>query len=299
MMTKNLLKIVYWFRELKILFFLLLTLITSGTFAQCEKSTNSSKIVGAGGSITETIFYLGLEDNLVARDLTSNYPEKALKLPSIGYLRNLSVEGLLSLSPSLIISEPDIGPDKVVEQVMKTSVELRILPDDYSTSGIIKKVNCVGQILGASQKYLETKTNQLEILRRKLELSIGSISAQKKIMIILMFRGTSPIVAGAETSGNAFIEMTGNTNAFSNINGWKPVGIEGILANNPDYIIVTKRAFSTFKSVDSFLAQTGLQATNAGQNKSVLVEDGMSLLGFGPRTMETGIKVLSLVNNNP
>jgi len=298
-MTKNLLKIVYWFRELKILFFLLLTLITSGTFAQCEKSTNSSKIVGAGGSITETIFYLGLEDNLVARDLTSNYPEKALKLPSIGYLRNLSVEGLLSLSPSLIISEPDIGPDKVVEQVMKTSVELRILPDDYSTSGIIKKVNCVGQILGASQKYLETKTNQLEILRRKLELSIGSISAQKKIMIILMFRGTSPIVAGAETSGNAFIEMTGNTNAFSNINGWKPVGIEGILANNPDYIIVTKRAFSTFKSVDSFLAQTGLQATNAGQNKSVLVEDGMSLLGFGPRTMETGIKVLSLVNNNP
>ena len=114
-----------------------------------------------------------------------------------------------------------------------------------------------------------------------------------------MFRGTSPIVAGAETSGNAFIEMTGNTNAFSNINGWKPVGIEGILANNPDYIIVTKRAFSTFKSVDSFLAQTGLQATNAGQNKSVLVEDGMSLLGFGPRTMETGIKVLSLVNNNP
>ena len=299
MMTQNFQKKVYWFRELKMLFFLLLTLITSETFAQCEKSTNSSKIVGAGGSITETIFYLGLEDNLVARDLTSNYPEKALKLPSIGYLRNLSVEGLLSLSPSLIISEPDIGPDKVVEQVKKTSVEIRILPDDYSTSGIIKKVNCVGQILGASQKYLETKTNQLEILRRKLELSIGSISAQKKIMIILMFRGTSPIVAGAETSGNAFIEMTGNTNAFSNINGWKPVGIEGILANNPDYIIVTKRAFSTFKSVDSFLAQTGLQATNAGQNKSVLVEDGMSLLGFGPRTMETGIKVLSLVNNNP
>ena len=299
MMTQNFQKKVYWFRELKMLFFLLLTLITSETFAQCEKSTNSSKIVGAGGSITETIFYLGLEDNLVARDLTSNYPEKALKLPSIGYLRNLSVEGLLSLSPSLIISEPDIGPDKVVEQVKKTSVEIRILPDDYSTSGIIKKANCVGQILGASQKYLEPLTNQLEILKQKLELSAGSISAQKKIMIILMFRGTSPIVAGAETSGNAFIEMTGNTNAFSNITGWKPVGIEGILANNPDYIIVTKRAFSTFKSVDSFLVQTGLQATNAGKNKSVLVEDGMSLLGFGPRTMETGIKVLSLVNNNP
>lgn len=274
-------------------------LISFKVYAKCEKALDSGKIVGAGGSITETIFFLGLEKNLVARDLTSNFPDQASSLPSIGYLRNLSVEGLLSLSPTLILSEPDIGPEKVVEQIKKTSVEMRILADDYSSSGIIDKVNCIGKILGAEKPYIQKKTSPLKQLKEKLEADARSNTSPKKIMIILMFRGTSPIVAGANTSGDAFIRMTKNINIFSNIDGWKPVGIEGILSMDPDYIIVTKRAFSPFKNLESFLVQSGLQSTSAGKYGRVLVEDGMAMLGFGPRTLETGLKVIELVNLNP
>ena len=284
---------------MKNILIIIFLLISFKVYAKCEKALDSGKIVGAGGSITETIFFLGLEKNLVARDLTSNFPDQASSLPSIGYLRNLSVEGLLSLSPTLILSEPDIGPEKVVEQIKKTSVEMRILADDYSSSGIIDKVNCIGKILGAEKPYIQKKTSPLKQLKEKLEADARSNSSPKKIMIILMFRGTSPIVAGANTSGDAFIRMTKNINIFSNIDGWKPVGIEGILSMDPDYIIVTKRAFSPFKNLESFLVQSGLQSTSAGKYGKVLVEDGMAMLGFGPRTLETGLKVIELVNLNP
>ena len=284
---------------MKNILIIIFLLISFKVYAKCEKALDSGKIVGAGGSITETIFFLGLEKNLVARDLTSNFPDQASSLPSIGYLRNLSVEGLLSLSPTLILSEPDIGPEKVVEQIKKTSVEMRILADDYSSSGIIDKVNCIGKILGAEKAYIQKKTSPLKQLKEKLEADARSNSSPKKIMIILMFRGTSPIVAGANTSGDAFIRMTKNINIFSNIDGWKPVGIEGILSMDPDYIIVTKRAFSPFKNLESFLVQSGLQSTSAGKYGKVLVEDGMAMLGFGPRTLETGLKVIELVNLNP
>ena len=284
---------------MKNILIIIFLLISFKVYAKCEKALDSEKIVGAGGSITETIFFLGLEKNLVARDLTSNFPDQASSLPSIGYLRNLSVEGLLSLSPTLILSEPDIGPEKVVEQIKKTSVEMRILADDYSSSGIIDKVNCIGKILGAEKPYIQKKTSPLKQLKEKLEADARSNSSPKKIMIILMFRGTSPIVAGANTSGDAFIRMTKNINIFSNIDGWKPVGIEGILSMDPDYIIVTKRAFSPFKNLESFLVQSGLQSTSAGKYGRVLVEDGMAMLGFGPRTLETGLKVIELVNLNP
>jgi len=284
---------------MKNILIIIFLLISFKVYAKCEKALDSGKIVGAGGSITETIFFLGLEKNLVARDLTSNFPDQASSLPSIGYLRNLSVEGLLSLSPTLILSEPDIGPEKVVEQIKKTSVEMRILADDYSSSGIIDKVNCIGKILGAEKPYIQKKTSRLKQLKEKLEADARSNTSPKKIMIILMFRGTSPIVAGANTSGDAFIRMTKNINIFSNIDGWKPVGIEGILSMDPDYIIVTKRAFSPFKNLESFLVQSGLQSTSAGKYGRVLVEDGMAMLGFGPRTLETGLKVIELVNLNP
>ena len=284
---------------MKNILIIIFLLISFKVYAKCEKALDSGKIVGAGGSITETIFFLGLEKNLVARDLTSNFPDQASSLPSIGYLRNLSVEGLLSLSPTLILSEPDIGPEKVVEQIKKTSVEMRILADDYSSSGIIDKVTCIGKILGAEKPYIQKKTSPLKQLKEKLEADARSNTSPKKIMIILMFRGTSPIVAGANTSGDAFIRMTKNINIFSNIDGWKPVGIEGILSMDPDYIIVTKRAFSPFKNLESFLVQSGLQSTSAGKYGRVLVEDGMAMLGFGPRTLETGLKVIELVNLNP
>lgn len=284
---------------MKNILIIIFLLISFKVYAKCEKALDSGKIVGAGGSITETIFFLGLEKNLVARDLTSNFPDQASSLPSIGYLRNLSVEGLLSLSPTLILSEPDIGPEKVVEQIKKTSVEMRILADDYSSSGIIDKVNCIGKILGAEKPYIQKKTSPLKQLKEKLEADARSNTSPKKIMIILMFRGTSPIVAGANTSGDAFIRMTKNINIFSNIDGWKPVGIEGILSMDPDYIIVTKRAFSPFRNLESFLVQSGLQSTSAGKYGRVLVEDGMAMLGFGPRTLETGLKVIELVNLNP
>ena len=152
---------------MKNILIIIFLLISFKVYAKCEKALDSGKIVGAGGSITETIFFLGLEKNLVARDLTSNFPDQASSLPSIGYLRNLSVEGLLSLSPTLILSEPDIGPEKVVEQIKKTSVEMRILADDYSSSGIIDKVNCIGKILGAEKPYIQKKNISFKAIERK------------------------------------------------------------------------------------------------------------------------------------
>ena len=78
----------------------------------CEIAENSSRIAIAGGSLTEITFLLEAEDRIIAVDLTSNYPMMARDLPSIGYVRALSTEGILSLSPTLILGEDDMGPPR-------------------------------------------------------------------------------------------------------------------------------------------------------------------------------------------
>ena len=108
-----------------------------------------------------------------------------------------------------------------------------------------------------------------------------------------MMRGTSPFIAGAGTSGDGFIKMLGGVNAMASANGWKPVGVETIIGNEPDVIIVTERAFKQFGNIGKFLSQTGLSASRAGKVGAVLVEDGMSLLGFGPRTLTVAQNILS------
>ena len=58
-------------------FFLIIFAESSFSSDTCNQAPNSSRITVAGGSITEILFFLGFENNIIAVDITSNYPKKA------------------------------------------------------------------------------------------------------------------------------------------------------------------------------------------------------------------------------
>ena len=268
--------------------YLILLLSISNAYAICEQSMSRSKIVVAGGSITEIVYFLGMEDKLVGVDITSNFPKEAKKLKSIGYLRNLSIEGILSLSPGLVLAEEDIGPPIIVNQLRKTSIDLRIIKEKYDLNGIHNKILCVSKILDAS---LDDNENYVKFKNKLNRVKKLKKNNSKKILLILMMRGSSPVVAGKNTSGQGFIDMTGHENSMSDLNGWKPVSSEEIIKKNPDYIIITKRAFKNFSSLDQFLSIPGISSTIAAKKKNIIVKDGMSMLGFGPRTINVALEI--------
>ena len=270
----------------------ILLLLISNVHANCNKAENSNSIVVAGGSITEIIYFLNLQNKLVGVDVTSNYPLNAKKLPSIGYIRNLSIEGLLSLKPNLILAEESIGPPIIVKQLNKTSVEFRIIKNNYTIDGINEKFLCISKILDIEIKnninYKKFSNNV-----KKLKSFVKNNNKEKKdILLILMMKGTSPIIAGKNTSGHGFIKMIGQNNSMGKVSGWKPVSSEQILIANPNYIIVTKRALKDFSSIEKFLKLPGISSTKAAKNKNVFIKDGMSLLGYGPRTINVAKEIL-------
>ena len=149
------------------------------SFADCSKAKDTSRIVVAGGSITEILFFLNESKNIVAVDTTSNYPEDAKNYPSIGYVRALSAEGVLSLNPTLIIGENDMGPKNVLEQLKKTKIELRVLDEKNSVKGIQDKISCVASILGKNKNDNFEKNRNLE--KSVSKLKVISKANSKKI----------------------------------------------------------------------------------------------------------------------
>ena len=271
---------------------LILLLLISNVNANCNKAKNSNSIVVAGGSITEIIYFLNLQNKLVGVDVTSNYPLNAKKLPSIGYIRNLSIEGLLSLKPNLILAEESIGPPIILKQLNKTSVEFRIIKNNYTIDGINEKFLCISKILDVEiNNNIDYKKFVNNV--KKLKSFVKNNNKEKKdILLILMMKGTSPIIAGKNTSGHGFIKMIGQNNSMGKVSGWKPVSSEQILIANPNYIIVTKRALKDFTSIEKFLKLPGISSTKAAKNKNVFIKDGMSLLGYGPRTINVAKEIL-------
>ena len=76
-----------------------------------------ARIVSLGGALTEVVYLLGAQGQLVGTDTTSLFPEAALRTAKVGYMRQLSAEGLLSLQPDAVVGTTEAGPPVVLDQV--------------------------------------------------------------------------------------------------------------------------------------------------------------------------------------
>tara|TARA_Y100001968_G_scaffold85103_1_gene76208 strand:- start:1011 stop:1889 length:879 start_codon:yes stop_codon:yes gene_type:complete len=265
----------------------------------CQTADDPSRIVSIGSSITEIIYFLNSQDQIIAIDITSNFPEDAKKFPSVGYIRNLSAEGLLSTNPSIIISEDDIGPKNIIKQIQDTKTELRIIPEEQTLNGIIQKIQCVGNIIGQQKEAEEKISSEINPVINKIkEIKKEKDLSNIKIMMILSTEGNSTVVAGANTSGDSFIKMLGATNIFESINGWKAVTAETILLKNPDYIIIPEKDLHKQSNVNTISENMILKETNAGKNNGYIIKDGMAILGYGPRTIFTLMDVLNTITDS-
>ena len=265
----------------------------------CNQADDSSRVTIAGGSLTEIVYLLEQENKLVAVDITSNFPEEAKQLPSIGYVRALSAEGVLSLSPSLILGEDDTGPPTVMEQLSRVGIQIEIIPEENSTEGIIKKVKCVAEILGVDKN---TKDKTLAILNADAkELKLLTEMNKKespKVMFILSMESGSPTVGGRDTSADGLIKMTGAVNVMDSFEGWKPVSTEAIIQAKPDFILISERGLNSFGSIEKLGQHPSLVFTPAAKNNNIIAMDGMAMLGFGPRTISSAKDIAQKYNSS-
>lgn len=260
----------------------------------CEEAEDSSRIAVAGGSLTELVYLLGLEDRIVATDTTPLYPEAAKDFPSIGYVRALSTEGILSIKPTLLQSEDDAGPEHVIEQLRDLDITIRTVPEKRTAQGILDKTLCVAAILGVGEGEQESAKELLtKDIKRLEELQEELIGLRGSI--IFGINDGIPTIGGKDTSGHSLLAMIGIENTFEEVTGWKPVSLESMVQANPQVLVVPKRAVDLSGGEVEVIDSKSIQMTEAGKKEQFIFADTMALLGFGPRTLTTAIEVAETV----
>ena len=258
----------------------------------CEAAPDSSRIAVAGGSLTEVLYFLGAESRIVGVDTTSNHPPQASAFPSVGYVRALSAEGLLSLNPTLVLGEDDMGPPETLAAVRRAGVPVVGVPETHTAAGIVAKVRCVADILDIDaasliDEQLAPLVAQLADLRKRTPPA-----GARKVAFLLALRDGAPVGAGRNTSADGLLAMVRAQNVLAEFEGWKPVSIEAMAAAAPDYIVVTQRGTEMAGGIKPLAAHPALRATPAGQAPArLIVMDGMELLGFGPRTLQAALRL--------
>ncbi|MGA9664065.1 MAG: ABC transporter substrate-binding protein, partial [Pseudomonas alloputida] len=108
--------------------------------------------VSAGGALSEWITALGGEARLVGVDTTSQHPASLKSLPSVGYQRQLSAEGILSLRPDVLVGTEEMGPPPVLAQIRKAGVRVELFSSKAELPAVDENLRHLGKLLGAEQQ---------------------------------------------------------------------------------------------------------------------------------------------------
>jgi iron complex transport system substrate-binding protein len=251
---------------------------TTGAFPK------DAKVASIGGSLTEIVFALGEQGRLVARDSTSLYPADALRLPDVGYMRQLSPEGVLSVNPAGILALQGSGPKEAVDVLKKAGIPYIEVPESFDHHGILEKIHVVGKALGVEDKA-NALADKVDARLKAAESQTASIAHRKRVLFVLSMQGGKILAAGSHTAADGIIKLAGAVNAVEGFSGYKQLSDEAVLTANPDVVLMMDRGDAPGSSDDP-LANPAIAATPAGAKRALVRMDGGYLLGFGPRTAE-------------
>ncbi len=241
------------------------------------------RIVSVGGGLTEIIYALGAEKELVGVDTTSLYPEAATKLPSVGYARALSSEGILALSPTLVLATEDAGPPAVLHQVGTAGVPVSILSANDKFEGVIERIQHVGRLIERSAQASQLESQLRQDWQRARAPILTRKTSAPRVLFILSHSPAQIMVGGRKTSADAMIAYAGARNAVDGFDGFKPLTPEAVIAAQPDIVLFTEQGMGVVGGVDGALKLPGLAQTPAGQKRRMVALEAMFMLGFGPR----------------
>ncbi|WP_110947291.1 heme/hemin ABC transporter substrate-binding protein [Pseudomonas bohemica] len=275
-----------------------LTVILTGllfTHLASADTQPPARWVSAGGALTEWVVALGGESKLVGIDTTSQHPESIKSLPSIGYQRQLSSEGILSLRPTILVGTEEMGPPPVLEQLRAAGVKVEVFCAAAEMTALQGNLQKLGVLLGN-----ETQARELtEQYERRLDGQHNWVAqAQQRrsapgVLLLVSHAGAAPMVAGVGTVGDWLIKQAGGRNLATHT-GYKVFSAEAMAGLSPEVLVFTDRAQNGASSRDALFRENPLLAATRAARDNRLVEVDPTLLvgGLGPR-LPDAIKTLA------
>lgn len=259
-------------------------LVTGLLALACVFSAQAAeRLVVAGGSLTELIFAMGAGGQVVGVDETTSYPPQTAALPHIGYWKQLSCEGILSLRPDSFITWQDAGPQLVLDQLRAQKISVVTLPRVPAT---VEQMYANIHELAKALRVPEQGDALVTRIRQRLN-SVQQSTAEKKspvkAMFILSAGSSAPQVAGKGSVADAILTLAGAQNVASH-RQYKSYSAESLIAANPQVIVVTSQMVDG--DLNRLRAIAGITHTAAWKNQRIVTVDQALILGMGPRVAD-------------
>jgi iron complex transport system substrate-binding protein len=246
----------------------------------------AERVVSLAPSNTEVLFAIGAGAQVVGRDETSDFPDGALSLPTIGGYSGWNLEAIVALHPDLVLAQGGgfNSPD-LVASLEGLGLTVYVLPNPPSMEEMYANLETVGKLTGHAAEAASL-VDSLKQRVAAVDEKILPLSYAPTVYYELdATDATKPFTAGPGSFVDQLIARAGGINVGSALQGqWAQISLEQLVVANPGVILLGDAAYGeTPEKVAQRPGWGTLAAIQAGQ---IFAFDDNLVSRPGPRLVD-------------
>ncbi|BBA97043.1 putative ABC transporter [Actinacidiphila reveromycinica] len=255
------------------------------------RSTDRILALDLYGTLSATVYGLGLGPHLVGRDQSTGFPEAA-KLPVVtGSTHQLNAEAILKLHPTVLVTDTTLGPWDVVLQMRSAGIPVVVVSAERGIGTVGSLVGEVAAALGVEPEgrlLAQRLDRQIAAERAQIAKVVPADPSRRPRIVFLYARGQAGVyyVFGKGSGADSLIDAVGGVDVATEagIKGFSPLNAEALAKAEPDVILMMTLGLKSVGGVDGALRLPGVAETEAGKHRRIVDMSDYQVLSFGPLT---------------
>jgi iron complex transport system substrate-binding protein len=204
--------------------------------AQGSKEDGKLRIVSLAPSITEILFELGLDENLVGVSTWCNYPAQARSIEKVGNFTYPNIEKILSLKPDIVLL---VGIEQAQTVKFLEAAGLNYLViNPLSVEELFDSIRKIASLTGATHKA-ESLIFEMKKKIAAIQKRLKDTPQDKRPKVFIEIWHDPLMTAGPNSFVGQLIELAGGANiAFDTMRPYSRFSPELVIKRNPDCIIL-------------------------------------------------------------
>ena len=249
------------------------------------------KIVSLDPSVTEILFVLGLDNEVVGVTDYCDYPEGAKFKSKVGGYLDPNIEAIALLEPDLVATTLKTNTPGLIKQLENFGIKVFVL-DPKNIEDIFHNISSLAKLTSREEKakpLITTLKERLSEVKRK----VNGICRPS----VFLEMGADPLISvGPGSFASDLIEIAGGRNVFSHSSSrYRRFTLEEVLLADPEVIIICSMI-----SDDSCLAQKGWwerwTSMSAVRNGRIFVVEADLITRPGPRMIDGLVEIAKAIH---
>jgi iron complex transport system substrate-binding protein len=244
----------------------------------------ADRIVCLAPNLTEIVFALGLEKEIVGVTLDSDYPPAALKKSKVGTFWQPNIEAVIAAKPDLVITLGFDQQKNIAERLKRIGYN-SLTVNIEKVNDLFEALEKIGAVAGKQRRANELVYD----IRKKLSNLSVLVGTNDRIRVLWVVQREPLRVAGRDTFINEMIKLAGGENAIgSTVHKYPPIGAEQVIVCGAEVIIepAMKQGDQAKQQASALQYWSRFKKLPAVANKRIYVIQDDTVSRLGPRLYE-------------